>query len=152
MLLMMVGCMHTFTVQAQQKRGVAKDTATRVLSPVFKSSLGNVLSNTLPASMMKKLLDSSLHARDKKGVGHPVVAFRFGYRTHNTFLNDTTGKSQSAASYFSFQFYTSRLDSIWRKRVGEQLKSGDELFFDKIIARDSKGVQYLSSPLHFTVR
>lgn len=152
MLFMAASFFCSFPGQAQQKNRAEKNTAAKTMSPVFKSTLGNVLSNTVPASVMKSLLDSSLHARDKKGALHPVVAFRFGYQTHNTFLNDTTGKSQTAPSYFSFQFYNNRLDSIWRKRVGEQLKSGDELFFDRIVAKDPKGVQYLASPLHFVVQ
>lgn len=151
-LLLAMGCMNMVPVHAQDGRSARKDSVTTGLSPVYKSALGNVLSNTLPVSMMKSLLDSAVHARDRKGVLRPVVSFRFGYRTHNTVVDDTTGKTETAPSYFSFQFYTNRLDSIWRLRVGEQLKPGDELFFDRIIARDEQGIQYLSSPLHFVVR
>lgn len=153
-ILFLTGIVGVFSAQAQHKskNSAPKDTVAKGLTPVFKSTLGNVLSNTIPASMMKSLLDSSLHARDKNGHLHPVVSFQFGYRTHNTFLNDTTGKAESAASYFSFQFYSDHLDSLWKKKVSEQLKPGDELFFDKVIARDPKNVQYLSSPLHFIVQ
>lgn len=151
-MLLLVGNVHLLSAQVGNKNRAKLDTTGKRLIPVFKSTLGNVLSNTLPASMMKSLLDSSLYSRDKKNHLHPVVSFEFGYKTFNSFLNDTTGKTETASSYFSFHFDNNQLDSIWKKRVGELLKPGDEIFYEKIIARDPKGIQYLSSPLHFIVK
>lgn len=152
LVVLLLAGMSVLPAKAQQQNAAKQDTLRKGLTPVYKSTLGNVLSNTLPSSMMKQLLDSSLHARDKSGHLRPVVSFRFGYKTSDTFLNDTTGRAETSPLYFSFQFYSNRLDSVWRNEVGKQLKAGDELFFEKIIAKDDKGVQYLSSPLHFIVK
>lgn len=121
------------------------------LVPVFRSSLGNVLSNAVPASLMRQLLDSTLIARDSLGTKHRVISFEFGYRTTTSYHNDTTGRIQQGHSYLSFQFNSDRLDSLWRSRIGPQIKRGDELYFERIIAEGPKGVKFLSSPLHFQV-
>lgn len=122
------------------------------LQPVFQSSLGNVISNTLPVSMMKKLLDSALHARDKKGKTYAVTAFDFGYQQQESVINNTTGQSKTTHVYLYWHFQSNRLDSIWRKKVKDELKSGDQLFFDHIIAKDKDGTKYLAAPLHFMVK
>ena len=142
-----------FPCTAQQKQpGSRQVPGEKGLVPVYTSSLGNVLSNTLPVSMMRNLLDSALIARDKQGHAHPVVSFDFGYRTSDTFNDDTTGKPRTSYLYSGFHFNSSKLDSLWRTRVSKNIRPGDELFFDHIIARNEKGIHYLSSPLHFIVR
>lgn len=143
---------YVFPANAQQKETQRTDTAFHGLKPVWKSTLGNVLSNTIPSTMMKNLLDSSLHARDKKGKLHPVVSFNFGYSTSESYVNDSTGRKQTSPLYYSFHFNSGRLDSIWKKRVGDMLKQGDKLYFERIIAEDKNGIQYLSSPLYFIIR
>jgi hypothetical protein len=100
---------------------------------------------------MKTLLDSALVARDSAGGRHPVVSFNFGYRTTDIFLNDTTGRPETSRLYTSFHFNANRLDSLWRTEIGSRIKSGDELFFDRVIAED-RDARYLSSPMHFTVK
>lgn len=133
--------------QAQQQQ------AARPLDPVFHSFLGNVEGGqALPASFVKGLLDSALVARDSAGHPHAVVAFNFGYATTDTYENDTTGRPVSTRSYLSFHFKGNRLDSVWRKGIAEKLRSGDVLYFDRVIAEGGQGVQYLSSPLTYRVR
>lgn len=129
---------------AQQKR---KDT----LIPVYQSILGNVLTSKLPASLMKKLLDSTLKARDKQGNVYRVVAFDIGYRQKETIINDTTGRPETTHDYLYWHFQGNKLDSAWRTKIQSELKSGDQLYFDHIIAADEKGNKYLSSPLHFKI-
>jgi hypothetical protein len=135
--------------QAQE----ASRTPARGLHPVFSATLGEVVSHQkLPVSLMKSLLDSSLVARDSAGHPYPVVSFSFGYQTTNYYQNDTTGRPQSSRTYLSFHFTGNRLDSVWRKGVSAQLKPGDVLYFDRIIARDRSGVQYLAAPLEYDIR
>lgn len=122
------------------------------LHPVFSTTLGNVVSHQkLPASLMKTLLDSTLVARDSAGHPYPVVNFTFGYATTSTYVNDTTGRPASSRTYLSFHFKGNRLDSIWRKGIREKLRSGDVLYFDRIIAAGPGHRHYLSAPLQYTV-
>lgn len=150
LLWILLGGLTTGTprLSAQDK---PSESVKRTLVPVFRSSLGNVLSNTIPASLMRQLLDSALIARDSMGEKHPVVSFEFGYRTTASYHNDTTGRIEQANSYLSFHFASNRLDSLWRNRIAQQIKPGDELYFERIIAEGPQGVKFLSSPLHFQV-
>jgi len=148
LILFMAGLMVAYGSRAQQQKAADPHT----LQAVFRSSLGNVLSDQqLPPSMMKALLDSTLVARDSAGHPYPVVAFNFGYATTDTYTNDTTGRPASSRNYLSFHFKGNRLDSVWRKGIAEKIKPGDILYFDRIVARGPQNHQYLSSPLRFTV-
>jgi hypothetical protein len=142
-----------FPATAQKKSLQPAKTGQKTgLIPVFSSSLGHASKDTVPVTLMKQLLDSSLVARDSSGQPHPVVSFNFGYRTSDTFLNDSTGRPETSNLYTTFHFKSDKLDSLWRTAIGGKIKPGDELFFDRIIARTKQGVQYLSSPLHFKVK
>jgi hypothetical protein len=148
-VIMILAC--AIPSESQDKNLPNKAQAGKGLEPVFQSSLGNVLSNTLPSSVMKKLLDSSLHARDKKGKTYPVISFDLGYQQKETVTNDTTGKPETSHVYLYWHFKGNRLDSLWRKKIKDELKPGDQLYFDHIIAEGDSGAKYLSAPLHFTV-
>lgn len=153
-LTVMIMLLCVFSSTAQQKKELPKGKPAKDqkgMVPVYQSSLGNVLSNTLPVSMMKKLLDSSLIARGKGGKKYQVVAFDFGYQKEETVVNDTTGRPELSRVYQHWYFQGNRLDSIWRVRVKSELKSGDRLYFDRVIATDKGGIHYLSSSLHFKI-
>lgn len=139
---------------AQKKKAItpAKHVSPVGLVPVYKTSLGNVLSNTLPVTMMKQLLDSTLIARDSTGQPHAVVGFDFGYSTTDTYYNDSTGAPNTSRLYSTFHFQGNRLDSVWLKGISEKIKPGDELYFEKVIAVDKKGLHYLSSALRFQIK
>lgn len=136
-----------------QTSGAAKDNAAGKgrMAPVFTTLLAASSGKTIAAQTMKTLLDSALVARDSSGRLHPVVSFNFGYRTTDIFLNDTTGRPETSHLYTSFHFKGNRLDSLWRTEIGSQIKPGDELFFDRVVAT-YRGTGYLSSALHFLVK
>jgi hypothetical protein len=136
-----------------QTGGSKKDSAAAKnrMAPVFTTRLAGNQGTAVSVTSMKTLLDSTLVASDSSGRRQPVVSFNFGYRTTDTFLNDTTGRPETSHLYTSFHFKGNRLDSLWRTEIGSRIKSGDELFFDRIIAQD-RNAHYLSSPLHFTVK
>lgn len=133
---------------AARQAPAGRDTA-RVLLPVCKTSLGGVLSNTLPVSMMRALLDSALVARDAHGRVRRVVAFNFGFQEFHVVPNDTTGRPETRSAYTAWSFRGNRLDSLWRDRLKQRLQKGDRLYFDRVIAEDAAGVKYLSSSLEF---
>lgn len=120
---------------------------------VFTSTLGDVPGDqAIPVSFAKSLLNLPIRVHDNRQRSCPVVSFSFGYETFATYTNDTTGMPQKTPSYISYPFNSDRLDSLWRTRIGDELKSGDQLYFDHIIVRDTTGAFHLSSPLHFTIK
>jgi hypothetical protein len=120
---------------------------------VFTTTLGNVPGGqSLPASFVKSLLDKPLIVHDQDRQAFPVVSFSFGYQTYANYDNDSTGMPEKSSAYISFPFSSNRLDSLWRTRIGNELKPGDQLYFDHIIVEDKNGTYHLSSPLHFTIQ
>lgn len=120
---------------------------------VFTTTLGDVPSGQLlPASFAKSLLDKPLIVHDQEHRAFPVISFSFGYQAYGTFANDTTGLPEKTSTYISFPFNSDRLDSLWKTRIGNELKPGDQLYFDHIIAEGENGSYHLSSPLHFTIK
>lgn len=157
-ILFFLGCLVTTGAFAQgkhtphksKKSSVAPDHAVNAF-PVLTTSLGNVLSNTLPKSMMQGLLDSSLTARDQHNNVYSVVDFDFGYQ-RSEMGADSTGRPKKIVDYLSWNFRSSRLDSLWRTRVKAGINAGDELYFDHVVAEGPDGKKYKSSALKFIVR
>lgn len=142
-------------VYAQHKKKITMHETGKVkkTDTVFTTTLGNVPGGqSLPASFVKSLLDKPLIVHNQDRQVFPVVSFSFGYQTYGTYDNDTTGMPDKSSAYISFPFSSDRLDSLWRTRIGNELKLGDQLYFDHIIVEDKNGAYHLSSPLHFTIQ
>ncbi|HEY6082170.1 MAG TPA: hypothetical protein VIU45_01855 [Chitinophagaceae bacterium] len=157
-ILFFLGCLVTAGAVAQGKHALHKSKKSSVAPdhaansfPVLTTSLGNVLSNTLPKSMMQGLLDSSLIARDQHNNVYSIVDFDFGYQRSET-AADSTGQPKKVVDYLSWNFRANRLDSLWRTRIKAEINTGDELYFDHIVAEGSDGKRYKSSPLKFIIR
>ncbi|TAN15334.1 MAG: hypothetical protein EPN37_09640 [Chitinophagaceae bacterium] len=139
--------------QHHKKAVPRKTESAKKADTVFTATLGDVPSGQLlPASFAKSLLDKPLIVRDQEHQSFPVISFSFGYQAYGTYVNDTTGLPEKTSTYISFPFNSDRLDSLWRTRIGNELKTGDQLYFDHIIAEDKNGSYHLSSPLHFTIK
>lgn len=137
-----------------EKRNGHKTAATGQSASVFPrltSSLGNVLSNTLPRSFMQQLVDSSLVVRDQHNAAYIVTGFEFGYR-HTEQTVDSTGRASAFRNYISWNFQGSRPDSLWRARIKGELTGGDQLFYDHIIAEGKDGRKFKAPALSFTVK
>ena len=65
---------------------------------------------------------------------------------------DSTGRPKKIVDYLSWNFRGNQLDSLWRTRVKAEINTGDELYFDHIVAEGSDGKRYKSSALKFIVR
>lgn len=139
--------------QHKKKKAIHETEKVKKTDTVFTTTLGDVPgSQSLPASFVKSLLDKPLLVHDQEHQAFPVVSFSFGYQTYGTYDNDTTGMPEKSSAYISFPFNSDHLDSLWRTRIGNELKPGDQLYFDHIIVEGKNGAYHLSSPLHFTVK
>lgn len=139
--------------QNRKKTDAHHTEALKKKDTVFISTLGDVPGRqSLPASFAKGLLNAPLIVHDQEHQVFRVVSFSFGYQTYGTYNNDTTGMPEKTSSYISYPFYSNRIDSLWRARIGNELKPGDQLYFDHIVAEGKNGTYHLSSPLHFTIK
>lgn len=143
------------TLNAQSKKKIVhhETKTTKKVDTLFTTTLGDVPGGqSLPASFVKGLLDKPLVVHDQEHQAFPVVSFTFGYQTYGTYNNDTTGMPEKTSSYITYPFNDDRLDSLWRTRIGHELKPGDQLYFDHVIVEGKDGAYHLSSPLHFTIK
>ena len=75
---------------------------------------------------------------DKKGV-YTISSYQFLYRKKGVTENEETGKVTPITSISSSRFKITPLPDTWTSQVKEQVKSGEELFFFDVIAKDAQG-------------
>ncbi len=75
---------------------------------------------------------------DKKGV-YTISSYQFLYKKKGVTENEETGKVSPTSTIVSQRFKTTPLPQIWIDNVREEVKSGEELFFFDVIAKDAQG-------------
>jgi hypothetical protein len=75
---------------------------------------------------------------DKKGT-YTISSYQFLYRKRGVTENEETGKVTPITSIVSNRFKVTPLPDTWTNQVKEQVKSGEELFFFDVIAKDAQG-------------
>jgi len=75
---------------------------------------------------------------DKKGA-YTVSSYQFLYRKKGVTENEETGKVSPTTTIVAQRFKTTPLPQIWIDTIREEVKSGEELFFFDVIAKDAQG-------------
>lgn len=75
---------------------------------------------------------------DKKGA-YTVSSYQFLYRKKGVTENEETGKVSPTSTIVSQRFKATPLPQIWIDTIREEVKSGEELFFFDVIAKDAQG-------------
>ncbi len=88
---------------------------------------------------------------DKKAV-YTISSYQFLYRKRGVTENEETGKVTPITSIVSNRFKTTPLPDTWTNQVKEQVKSGEELFFFDVIAKDAQGRIMYAPNLKIMVR
>ena len=77
---------------------------------------------------------------DKKGV-YTVSSYQFLYKKKGVTENEETGKVSPTTTIVSQRFKTTPLPQVWIDNVRQEVKSGEELYFFDVIAKDAQGTQ-----------
>ena len=88
---------------------------------------------------------------DKKGV-YTISSYQFLYRKRGVTENEETGKVSPISSIVSSRFKITPLPATWVNQVRETIKSGEELFFFDVIAKDAAGRVMYAPNLKIMVR
>lgn len=138
-----------FTVSYGQKKTVKK-TVTK--SKGFKApKLYTYLTTykdsvSIPLVMGESIIAAKLKIVDDRNVEYTVSSYQFLYKKKTVTEDELTGKVSPAISIVSDRFTASPLPRLWIDKIKEQLKSGEELFFFDVIAKDTQGrVMYASN-------
>ena len=88
---------------------------------------------------------------DKKGV-YTISSYQFLYRKRGVTENEETGKVSPITSIVSSRFKITPLPNTWINQVKETVRSGEELFFFDVIAKDAQGRVMYAPNLKIIVR
>ncbi len=83
---------------------------------------------------------------------YKVANYQLTYKKAGFREDEVTGKLIPTTT-LSYQLFTETpVSPIWVKTIQEQIKSGDELYFFEIVAKDDQGRIMYSSNLKFTIK
>ena len=99
-----------------------------------------------------KALSMPLIIRDSVGLSYTISSYQFLYRQKSKIEDEVTGDVKPTSTITSQLFKATPLPSLWIERIGEQLKSGEELYFFDIIVKDSKGQAMYAPDLRITIK
>ena len=91
----------------------------------------------VPEQMVKMKLKPDFFD-DKKGV-YTVSSYQFLYKKKGVTENEETGKVSPTTTIVSQRFKTTPLPQVWIDNVRQEVKSGEELYFFDVIAKDAQG-------------
>ena len=120
---------------AEPKKLSAADSA--VLTPKY-GSLTN--ESKVFLSTFKQVLNLELKAVDKKQVVYTVVSYRLGWRKKEMSDDWRTGKKKPVYTFSAVEVNNSaKIPAAWQKEMAEMLQAGDEIYFEEILAQQTKG-------------
>jgi len=131
-MLFMAGTMQ---INAQTKPAVIK----YKVPPLFTQLGGLRDSIAIPLNEAENIIGQSLKVFDDKKGSYTISSYQFLYRKRGVTENEETGKVTPMTSIVSSRFKVTPLPEGWVSQVREQLKSGEELFFFDVIAKDAQG-------------
>jgi len=136
------------TVQAQKpKTPAAKPPVVQKFKPPkLTSILGNHSdSATVVVEEAVQLVRLPLKITDDKKNPYSISSYQVMYKRRGVTENEETGKVTPITSNVAALLRETPLPELWKKILTEQLRSGEEIFFFDIIARDAQG-RYMFAP------
>ena len=107
--------------------------------PLFTQLGGLRDSISIPVNEAENIIGQALKVFDNKKGLYTISSYQFLYRKRGVTENEETGKVSPITSIVSSRFKVTPLPETWVTQVREQLKSGEELFFFDVIAKDAQG-------------
>jgi hypothetical protein len=120
--------------------------------PKLVSSWGRTPSGNITPKQVISLADSSLRVNDNKGNEYPVSGFRINYTFLSTYKDSESGELKTSKEFRAFDFNdTTHLNQVWKESISDNVKSGDEILFNKITARQKNGKKLNAPDIRFRV-
>ena len=117
-----------------------KPAFTKYKVPPLYTQLGGLRDSiSIPVNEAENIIGQALKVFDNKKGLYTISSYQFLYRKKGVTENEETGKVSPITSIVSSRFKITPLPATWVTQVREQLKSGEELFFFDVIAKDAQG-------------
>ena len=108
--------------------------------PKLITSLGNFKDTMfVPPQVADSLLGISFKISDAKNTPYSISSYSFLYRKIVATEDEQTGKVSNTTSVKSSLFKASPLPQLWQNVIRENLRTGEELLFFDVIAKDAQG-------------
>jgi len=108
--------------------------------PHLKSFLGIYTDSvSAPAIEVASMIGTPLRITDEKNNVYTVTYYEFLYKRLAVKEDEATGKLSPTYSIASEHFKLTPLSELWVKKIREDIKAGEELFFFDILVKDALG-------------
>lgn len=150
-------CVAPFLITAQVIKPVLKPPTPKPIVkgkvPVITASIGGMTSGKYGVGAAKILIDSNLVLKDEKGQKYVINRCSFMYKRKMTYTDEESGQKRITWEYLAKELRNGeQLDKFWRDTIKEDLKVGEELIFEKILADSKKGYMIPVKGLSITVK
>ncbi len=100
-----------------------------------------------------QLLTFPIKITDDKKNAYGISSYQFLYRKVGVIgaEESESGKTTFSSTVVADLFRTTPLPDIWVKSVGTQLKSGEELYFFDVVAKDAQGHFFFAPTLKIKI-
>lgn len=153
---MLLGFLMTFSVlMAQRTKPPVQKPAVvqKFKAPKVKSYWGNYSdSATLTVREALNLLSLPLMITGEDKTNYAVNAYHFLYKKRGVTEDEETGKVTPITTIASDLFRATPLPEVWITSVSQQLRSGEELYFFDVIAKDSLGHIFFAPTLKIKIK
>jgi len=122
--------------------------------PKLNTKLGNSSDTLITVSVDEALhlIELPLSITDDKKAAYTVNTYQCLYKRKGVTEDEESGKVSPTSTVIAQVFRSTPLSEIWRKTLNEQLKSGEEIFFFEVIAKDAQGRLMFAPNLKLVVK
>lgn len=108
--------------------------------PKLTCSLGTRSDSAIvPVEEALQMILLPLNITDDKKNPYTISSYQVMYKRRAVTEDEQTGKVTPTTSTVASLFRETPLPELWKRSISEQLKSGEEIFFFDIIAKDAQG-------------
>ena len=140
---------------AQHTKPVAQKPAVvqKFKPPKTRTSWGNYSdSATLSVNEALNLLSLPLLITGEDKTNYGISVYHLVYKKKGVTEDEETGKVTPTFTIASDFFKTTPLPDAWITSITQQLRSGEELFFFDVVARDSNGHLFFAPTLKIKIK
>jgi hypothetical protein len=132
---------------------VVKPTIVKSKVPTLTASLAGMQTGTYGVGAAKLMIDSNLVLKDENGKKYPIFKCSFLYKRKMVYKDEESGETKTTWEYLENVLKNNaQLDSFWRQTIKGDLKPGEELLFEGILADSQKGYMIPVKGITITVK
>ena len=140
---------------AQRNKPVAQKPAVvqKFKPPKVKTSWGGYTDSTIiTVDQALNLLRLPLAITGEDKVNYGVAVYHFLYRKKGVTEDEETGKVTPTTTISSEIFKATPLPEGWITYISQQLRSGEELYFFDVVAKDTQGHIFFAPTLKIKIK